>query len=832
MNMTLHLFKTDLRRSRLLWLIWVILLALQCALIGQSVHPGDRVLQGLFLTISLAVPLFRMIVLIVLIPHLVQEEPLVGTTAFWFTRPIARSAVLQAKALAAAILVALPLLAEVAVLAANGFTLHDISLAVPEICLGELSAIVTIGVVAALTPSFGRFAIAGAVLIVSSIFANLAIYWVRILRDPASLIAADTSLIKARSAAAGILVVVGGGAALVHQYLTRRTVRSIFQAAVVAVGSVVVTGFWPWNFLVPQTAPLPMLDASAFSLVFQGTSTQDLPSLRGAANRKKEIAAQIDVTGLPAGVFCSVAQAHPRLNLPDGNPVKAAEPGGGAFRSWGNRPDADAIEQALAGIPVVNSGTPYNDPRGVLAVDADIYNQYADTPLQLSVDLDFTAWKYVVVAELPLAKGAHYDHGSEHEIITDVLRQGDGVEVVLDLRQAQLLFDQSHSTPNPVMDLGRQGDTVYVLRNKTRNQVVLPKQNVSFDFVDAVQMSGSRLARRTLRLPFGREQYVFAPTLNEAWLADAQLVRLERVPVARFSKPLVVDKFKLGGTNRPAILQPRPEMPAKADALANLRLPDGATKAQVKDYVESVLLAAQRWSSPRPDDPPVEMLRKVGAPNMDVLIEREDQVESGPAKFYLDTVTHELARPEDKAWVLQSLPSHHNLIDVVVKYGWTTEAHDTLVGALKNENERALPRDWIEAVASFKEPSSYPDLLAYLVRGPNRQHTFNTIRKLPGINLRDAVDAGWKRAQHGNAHEVLDGCAMAADFGHADALEALVGILREGGDQSELRHAATLFKRYTEATGNNAGLAAWYDSNRARIVFDEQKKKFIVRPAN
>ena len=105
------------------------------------------------------------------------------------------------------------------------------------------------------------------------------------------------------------------------------------------------------------------------------------------------------------------------------------------------------------------------------------------------------------------------------------------------------------------------------------------------------------------------------------------------------------------------------------------------------------------------------------------------------------------------------------------------------------------------------------------------------IRKLPGIDLRDAVKAGWEKARRGSASEVLDGCAMAADFGHTDALEALIGILRESGDEPMLRRAATLFKRYTPATGDNAALVAWYDANQARLAFDQQQKRFIVSPA-
>ena len=71
MTMILHLFKKDLRHCRILLGVWLLLVALQCVLLGSSARPGDLVLQGLYFTISLVVPLFQALILIVIIPLLV-----------------------------------------------------------------------------------------------------------------------------------------------------------------------------------------------------------------------------------------------------------------------------------------------------------------------------------------------------------------------------------------------------------------------------------------------------------------------------------------------------------------------------------------------------------------------------------------------------------------------------------------------------------------------------------------------------------------------------------------------------------------------------------------
>ena len=220
------------------------------------------------------------------------------------------------------------------------------------------------------------------------------------------------------------------------------------------------------------------------------------------------------------------------------------------------------------------------------------------------------------------------------------------------------------------------------------------------------------------------------------------------------------------------------------------------------------------------------MLLKVGAKNLDVLIAATERFSAG-AEAYLETAIQRLAGPDNKALILPALAEHHDLVGLVVKYGWQAEAHDMLIAGLKDEQVHYLPKEWIQAVASFREPSTYPDLKAYLIRCSNRQATFNAIRKLPDIHLAATVEQAWTKAKHGNSYELADASIMAITFGHLDALEALVNILRQSENDSELKRAATLIKRHTPATGDNAALVAWFDANRDHLVdFDAKPGRF------
>jgi hypothetical protein len=841
--MTLHLFKKDLRHERVLLLVWLFLVALQCSLIGSSARPGDRVLQGLFETVSVVVPLFQLLLLMVIVPLLVQEEPLVGTTAFWFTRPLLRSSVMRAKALFAAMLILLPLLAELAMLAAHGVTLRDIGLAIPEIILSRLSFIIVLAMLAVMTPSIGRFAIAGIILLVASTLLNMAIYVLPLLLHPEAAMAAarNFTLLKSRGLAEDVLIVFGGGAIIVHQYLTRKTARSLAIAGGVAVGVAAIMVFWSWDFLAPL--PLPdfgqKADLAAIKISLKGTNSQEISPLRGVGEPQKNLNGTIEIIGLPDGVVATPTMVHPQLTLPDGNRVPTQDPT--SYLAFMMRPvRIEAVEYALGGVPIVNPGFRQDLMTSLLRMDANVFRQYVGQPLKLTADIGLIASRYIVVGEMPLLRGARYDHGSEHAVITDVLRQGNGVEVVMQDRRMHLLFDRSAAaTPSTAFSIQNQHNEVDLLVNRRRNEAVLAKRNIGVDFGLMFSFSGgaNRLVQQTLRFSFGSEQFNLTPDLNEAWLADARFVRLQLIPVGEFSKQLIVEKFKLDGRNAPgAPPVPLPQVAADNSSFAHITLPKDPTRAQVKDYVHAVLIASQRRSGFQRDDPQIGMLLKVGANNIDVLFEEDNLFDGESADrrvtMYLEMAIQQLARPEDKELVLRALPEHHGLVTLVTKYFWQADAHDTLVGVLKDERQNYLPRAWIQAVASFVEPATYPDLKAYLVRCTNKQETFNAIRKLPGIDLKETVDAAWKKARYApTTYQVLDGCAMAASFGYLDALDALVKILKQDDNDMDRRRAATSLKRYTPATGDYDALVAWFEAHREELVFDSKQVRFLPRPS-
>ena len=833
--MIFHLLKKDLRRSRVLLAMWFLLIIAQFALIGSGVNPSDRVMQVAFQMISVLVPLFQGLLVLVIIPHVIHDEPLVGTTAFWFTRPISPALLLKGKALfALLILLLVPLLTEVIVLAANGVTAHDVALAVPEIVLSRLTFIIALALLAVVTPNFGRFAVSGAGCVIAFILVAMGVQWAKLFLHPESMMgggADAVSLMKSRGVASSLLTILGGGAIVAHQYLTRRTARTIVAAVIGVAAVLAVQSYWPIDFLKPTPVDNAKagFDVAAVKVGFDSAPVvSDAMSLRGKEVPEKRVQALFGTSGIPRGLIAKVKRVNAELRQPNGQAVPLKQMEGGD----GNDYEIESLETALGGIPVVNADRRYFSHEAQLfLMDAAIYNANAKQPLVLKADIDLLISKHVVSGELPLKKGARYDHGSEHVVVTDVLRQPDGVDIILQQRKVNLLFNRTDAAESPYQF---QKKVVYLLVNKKRREAVQQKQGG----VVNLNITGSRLNNEPLRLAFGSSQNRSAllPELNEQWLADAVLVRLERVPVAEVTRPLMDENFIMSGDaawwkthKRRNDFSGASDKPDK-EALAKIELPTNATKQQVKDYVMAVMMASKKQTSFDERDPQTDMLAKVGAQNLDVLIEIANRTNS-EAAFYLWEAVTKLARPEDKEMVLAALGTHHDLIKLVIKNGWVADAKETLLTVLSKENGY-LPPDWIKAIASLQDPATYPELTKYFIRhSGERKSTFAAIKNLPGLDLSQAVAEAWKRARFQSESEAREMIPIAAEYGNIEALDLAVKLLKGGSQNNhERKLASEALRTFTAATGDDRALVAWFEANRAKLTFDGASKKFVVMP--
>lgn len=244
MNLTLHIVKKDLRALKWPFLIWIlIIVAKLCAGVTLLTAHGTETPEWFTRMAGMANVLSAFErVSFVLVAALIQEDLMVGTKAFWVTRPISGGRLLRAKLLTLLLVFGvLPLLVTLPWWLWCGYGLREIGWAALETSAIH-AACVLLGLCwAVVTDGFGRFLMWTLVTLfaIPTLSGTLAYYFTRGLSND---MMSTRFALGAAIAVAGILVVV------VHQYLTRRTWRSIAVIGATSVVIILVGAFWPWRW--------------------------------------------------------------------------------------------------------------------------------------------------------------------------------------------------------------------------------------------------------------------------------------------------------------------------------------------------------------------------------------------------------------------------------------------------------------------------------------------------------------------------------------------------------------------------------------------------------
>ena len=540
-----HYLAKDLRRLRLLVALWALVVAAETILAGSGAAARVEALQILASLLSL----LKLMLACVIVPLLIQEEPLVGTEAFWLTRPIPRGTLLLSKlSFVGAFMIVPALVAELALMAASGVITRHLLLAAPEILLEELTWFLCLAVLASLTPNFARFALVGAGLLGALVLLGLTLALVfssEEVRAEIPVPVPDSSPVVV----ALLLIIAVSLWVLGHQYRTRKTWRSAALALVGAFLVLLLSDYWPWPFLKAEEPRLEIRLPQSVRLTADigKTWVSDMFSLRRKRRAQKNVAARLRIQGLPAAYAATPVAIRPRLEFAGGS---AAQEVRNLLLSV--PPDVDpseplefsALRQALGGLRL------HYDERFrpsmwpvFVTVDDEFFSRHGKEPGEYSADFVFRVDRYQIVCRLPLRPGARYDNGSEHVVITDVLRQSEGCTVIL-----------RESNVNVLLEPRMRPTTRYVFANPGANEAALarefPLQTSALHAAlwDVTTEPGTaRLMIRYLELRFPEERLARKelPPINETWLSQGQLVRIDASYAGRFSKSLQVPGFRM-----------------------------------------------------------------------------------------------------------------------------------------------------------------------------------------------------------------------------------------------------------------------------------------------
>jgi len=261
------------------------------------------------------------------------------------------------------------------------------------------------------------------------------------------------------------------------------------------------------------------------------------------------------------------------------------------------------------------------------------------------------------------------------------------------------------------------------------------------------------------------------------------------------------------------------------DTLLQIVLPANATKRDVRDYVQKILVASRDQRTYLASDPQVGMLIEVGPDNVDVLI---DVTRDGnPWSRYAVEAISRLAAERHKPEILRALPGQHYLSAIVLRKRWCSDAKPYLLEGMQDFTGY-LPSEWIKCVVQLKDPATYEVLKFYLENGWNRHTTYEAIKYLPGIELGDSLQRAWDNAlTKGNRYETRYLTADTVKTGYLPAMDYVVNSLEASpANTNSLPNAQAIAMRHLDFLGNNSEIRKWYRQNRGRLVFNSKTLRF------
>jgi hypothetical protein len=431
MKLLFHLVRADVRRFRLLLAAWVLIEVLSTIFTGvRPLLADDRRMLTAVELLGTVLFLTRWLGMIFIVPLVVQTHPLVGSDAFWMTRPITPRGLFTSKVLLlGTTFIAVPALCAGVLTAVCRFPMAEVVLVALQTILLQSLWLAIVMALSAVTRNLARFAlVAGGVLVSFVLLISVAIaVAMRNIPDGPQL--SDVTSRSASSATAGVvlllLLITAVVTPLVVQYRTR-SMRVSVGAGVAGVAVVIVVALmWPSH---PRPLPVPEWAnrESALQLV-AASPNGEFSSLGDWSpwNRSEGWQfgrARLRLRGVEEGWLATVRLADGTVQFDDG--VTLATAGNGypstiPFES-ADEPPIEVVMRQMLGVGRLGVGQPTRLPEAVPAIvvsQADFKKYSGATGTyrgRFLVDLD----RLEIAATLPLRAGAEY-HDRRRRIMID-----------------------------------------------------------------------------------------------------------------------------------------------------------------------------------------------------------------------------------------------------------------------------------------------------------------------------------------------------------------------------------------------------------------------------
>ena len=551
MSLIVHLMKKDVAYLRYEVAVWLLLVLAQAGLVlyGVDARVPERALK----TIGNAYWTLRWVLPVVIggifVAQLVQCDPLTGTTAFWRTRPISRATLLVTKlTLAVLLLLIVPFLVEVATYLALGMNASDSLGAAWGAMMVRTVLLAPALAIAVVTPDVARFVVSLIILLVGMALAQWTM--LRFMREVLAVGPEwySTALGGSRFLVFYALVVISGLAVVIHQYLSLRTIRSIVLIPVGLIVCVVAMHTWWYDFF---DRPEPAVDRARFdpdsvTLSLDPSPVDPLryPSAISGSVDHQRMYGFLVVSGASKSRAFEPVRTRGTLRI-EGEADRISELHGARLVNIrGSSRRAPIWQGAMLSLlgPVEWSNLDWTQAPEIAAPLVDVpdtvYRANQGKSGTYTAEVTLRAIAFEKAGAMAVRSGAGYRRSPRAAAIASVELRDDG-DCVVTLREVSLSGWRTAAW--------RPTQGQYFLVNHTTREALFP--DISSRQVvlsgDWLREGGTALwvERRVLRFksPFASK----GPVIDAAWLAQAELVRVEPVSLGVFTKPLKVDEFVL-----------------------------------------------------------------------------------------------------------------------------------------------------------------------------------------------------------------------------------------------------------------------------------------------
>lgn len=411
MRFVTHLIAADLRQHRVLISLWLV--ALVAATVVDGLHPvlgGEAAARNALVLLGWVLWIMKLIVRIVLVISIVQSHPLVGSEAFWLTRPIPRQTLLLAKTiLLVTTVVAAPVIAEASLMVLHHVPLMTLVGVSADTALTAAALLAILMAAAAVTPTFSRFA-----LLAAGTLGGLALFVAVGLAlslahktGPPGVLEPPGPADPTRGDVLFVMAVLAFVAVLLVQYETRSRVRTTIVAVAALAGALCVAGFWPWPVLEARVELPPWASArSSLQLVLDPTSVA-LSPISPDYPEWRQLVGTVDATGLDDAWTAGAGLLEATLQLGDGTVLHSVPSAWPQPLGSGTPGDPRGVIERVLGIRVMLGVSPR--PVGLMPLlvlrEQDLRNQEVATGhYQGRFHVRLT--HYQIEATLPLRSGA------------------------------------------------------------------------------------------------------------------------------------------------------------------------------------------------------------------------------------------------------------------------------------------------------------------------------------------------------------------------------------------------------------------------------------------